>query len=97
MINMQFGNDLSNLDSPVVKTKHLYVTRRIIGKIGVILRTPLAANQPVHAGPRETMNPARIRLLVVAVCLGLLDLTVATARAGDTTQNQLSNSMKRVI
>jgi hypothetical protein len=51
---MQFRNDQSNLDSAVVKTKHLYAVTRIMGKIGDILSTLLAANQPVQAAPRET-------------------------------------------
>ena len=56
MINMQCGNDRLNLDSAVVKIKHLYAVRGIIGKIGEILSTLLAANQPVRA-VRE--KPAR--------------------------------------
>ena len=35
------------------------------------------------------MNPARIRLLVVAVCLGLFDLMTTTAQAGDTTEKPI--------
>jgi hypothetical protein len=54
MINMQCGNDRLNLDSAVVKIKHLYAVMGIIGKIGEILSTLLAANQPVRAVPGET-------------------------------------------
>jgi len=89
MTNMQFGNDPSNLDLAVVKTKHLYAVRRMIGKLGDILSTLLAANQPVRAVPRKTMNPTCIRGLVVAVCLGLFDLMVATAQTGDTMQKPI--------
>jgi hypothetical protein len=82
MIKMRFRNDPSNLDSPVVKTKHLCVVKRIVGKSCDILSTPLGANQPVHALPRETMSLTQIRPLVVAVFLGLM---VTTAQAGDAT------------
>jgi len=54
MTNMQFRNDQSNLDSVVMKTKHLYAVTGITGKIGGILaRTLLAANQPVRAVVRN--------------------------------------------
>jgi hypothetical protein len=51
---MQFGHDRLSLDSAVVKTKHFYAVKGIIGKIGDILSTLLAAKQPVRAVPRET-------------------------------------------
>jgi hypothetical protein len=75
MINMQFRNDQSNLDSTIVKTKHLYAVRRIIDKIGDILSTLPAANQPVRAVSSNLVESGK--------CERLAKLVLPSGRCSD--------------
>ena len=82
MTNMQFGNDQSNLDSVVMKTKHLYAVTGITGKIGGILaRTLLAANQPVRAVVRNADKGAVWAVEGCEVALAAMDDEVALTAA----------------
>jgi nucleoside-diphosphate-sugar epimerase len=57
MINMQFRNDQSNLDSDSMNRRDLYAIAGITGKVGgVLARTLLAANQPVRAVVRSEVS-----------------------------------------